>query len=49
MREKTLNKQVVVRLPLAHHESLEKIATRDDRTVSWLVRQAVREYLEGRF
>ena len=38
---------VTAAVPREHREALEEIAARDDRTVSYLVRCAVREYLHS--
>ena len=36
---------VPARIPLEQREELERRAAEDDRTVSWLIRQAVDQYL----
>lgn len=38
---------VTAAVPREHREALEQMAARDDRTVSYLVRCAVREYLHS--
>lgn len=36
---------VMVRMPGILHAEVKRIAERDDRTVSWVIRRAVMEYV----
>lgn len=39
-------KPIHVRIPDSHHARLEELAVAADRDFSWIVRKAVRQYLE---
>ena len=39
--------QIALRVPVETRDELERIAERDDRNLSYIVRQAIRAYLEA--
>ena len=40
--------QINVRIPDEMKEELDKIAVEEERKVSWVVRKAIQQYLDGR-
>jgi predicted transcriptional regulator len=46
MKKDTHDKQVGLRMDSADIEALEKIGAEIDRSVSWLIRTSVSEYIE---
>ena len=46
MEHKTKDKLFTVRLDVETFESLEKIGKRDDRTMAYLVRKAIEEFIK---
>jgi predicted transcriptional regulator len=46
MKDKTKDKLFTVRLDADTFENLEKIGKRDDRTMAYLVRKAIEEFIK---
>lgn len=47
-RKKALNQGRYVRLPVEIDMAIQRIAMKEDREISWVIRQLIREGLESR-
>jgi hypothetical protein len=47
-RKKALKQGRYVRLPAEIDEAIQRIAAREEREISWIIRQLIREGLEAR-